>query len=60
MGSYQNYGPSFAPYLNTAPNIQGTQKGTVILTTTHVQDRPARALCQKEAQSGKTPGLGRS
>ena len=32
MGDCQNYGP----YYSTAPNLQGTQKGTIILTTTHV------------------------
>ena len=36
MDGYQNYGPFLDPYFNTAPNIQGTQKGTLILTTTHM------------------------
>ena len=36
MGGCQNYGPFVDPYYNTAPNIQGTQKGTIILTTTHI------------------------
>ena len=36
MGGCQNYGPLLDPYDNTAPNIQGTQKGTIILTTTHI------------------------
>ena len=36
MGGCQNYGPLLGPYYNTAPNIQGTQKGTIILTTTHI------------------------
>ena len=31
----QNYGPFLGPYSNTAPIIYGTQKGTLILTTTH-------------------------
>ena len=26
-GGCQNYGPFLDPYYNTAPNIQGTQKG---------------------------------
>ena len=30
MGGCQNYGPFLGPYYNTAPNIQGTQKGTII------------------------------
>ena len=36
MGDCQNYGPFLDPYYNTAPNIQGTQKGTISLTTTHI------------------------
>ena len=36
MGGCQNYGPFLDPYYNTAPNIWGTQKGTIILTTTHL------------------------
>ena len=38
MGGCQNYGPflGLGPYYNTAPKIQGTQKGTLILTTTHM------------------------
>ena len=31
MGGYQNYGPFLDPYYNT-----GTQKGTIMLTTTHM------------------------
>ena len=36
MAGCQNYGPFLGPYCNAAPSIQGTQKGTTILTTTHV------------------------
>ena len=36
VGACQNYGPFFGPYYNTAPIIWGTQKGTLILTTTHM------------------------
>ena len=36
MGGCQNHGPFLDPYYNTAPNIWGTQKGTIILTTTHM------------------------
>ena len=36
MGGCQNYGSFLGPYCNTAPNIQGTQKGSIILTTTHM------------------------
>ena len=39
MGGCQSYGPSLDPYYNTAPNILGTQKWTIILTTTHM-DKP--------------------
>ena len=34
MGGFQDYDPFLDPYYNTAPNIKGTQKGTIILTTT--------------------------
>ena len=36
MGGCQNYGPFLDPYYNMAPNIWSTQKGTIILTTTHI------------------------
>ena len=36
MGGCQNYGPFLDPCYNTAPNIQGTQKRTITLTTTHI------------------------
>ena len=39
MGGCQNYGPYgpfLDPYYNTAPNISGTQKGAIILTTTRI------------------------
>ena len=39
IGGCQNYGPFLGPYYNTAPNIQGTQKGIIILTTTHINAR---------------------
>ena len=37
VGGCQKYRPSLGPYYDTAPNIQGTQKGTIILTATHVR-----------------------
>ena len=37
MGGCQNYGPFLGPDYNTAPDIWGTQKGAIILTTTHVE-----------------------
>ena len=37
MGGCQNYDPFSDPYYDTAPNIQGTEKGTIILTTTHTE-----------------------
>ena len=36
MGGCQNYGPFLGPYYNTAPIIIGTQKGTIILTISHM------------------------
>ena len=38
MGGCQNYGPFLGPYYNTAPTIYGTQKETIILTTTHMKE----------------------
>ena len=35
--------PFLDPYFNTAPHIQGTQKGTIIFTTTHMNIEPAPA-----------------
>ena len=37
MGGCHNYGPFLDPYPNTAPNIQGAQKVTIIFTTTHIE-----------------------
>ena len=39
MDGCQNYSPFLDPYYNAAPNIQGTQKGTIILTTTQIRGR---------------------
>ena len=36
--------PFLDPYNNTAPNIEGTQKGTIIWTTTHMQACEAQAI----------------
>ena len=36
LGGCQNCGPFLDPYYNTTPNIYGTPKGTIILTTTHM------------------------
>ena len=40
MGGCQNYNPFLDPYHNKAPNISGTQEGTIILTTTHMNVPP--------------------
>ena len=39
-GGCQNYGPFSDPCYNTAPNIKGTQKGIIILTTTLIASNP--------------------
>ena len=53
MGGCQNYGPFWDPYFNTALNIQGSQQGTIILTTTHIEiDSP-----RMENQVAKGLGL---
>ena len=36
MGDCQNYGPILGPYYNKCRIIIGTQKGTIILTITHI------------------------
>ena len=36
LGGCQNDGPFLDPFSNTAPNIQGTPKGIIILTATHI------------------------
>ena len=36
MGGCQIYGPFLDPYYHTAPNIEGTQNGIIILATTHM------------------------
>ena len=36
MGGCQDYGPLLGPLYSTAPNTQGTQKRTIVLTDTHM------------------------
>ena len=43
LGGCRNVGPFLDPYDNTAPNIQGTQKGTLVLTTTHISLEESRS-----------------
>ena len=43
----KKYGAFLDPYYNTEPNIQGTLKGTIILTATHIGF--ARMCCTKDA-----------
>ena len=38
MGGCQNCGPFLGTSHNTAPSIWGTQKGTIVLTPTHISD----------------------
>ena len=55
MGGCQNYGPFLDPHYNTAPNMYGTPKGTIILTTTHMTLRLARFNHRnRPAQSGSS------
>ena len=37
MGGCQNYGPFLGTLINSCRIIIGTQKGTIILTTTHIK-----------------------
>ena len=45
MGGCQNYGLFLDSDYNTAPNIQGAQKGTIILTTTPVYTHYIPCVC---------------
>ena len=36
MGGCQNSGPFLDPYYNTAPKLEGTQPGAIMLTTTPI------------------------
>ena len=68
MGGCQNYGPFLDPHYNRAPNISGTQKGTIILTTTHIslpeppgspglsRSRPACCCAFGSGSGGTFPG----
>ena len=58
MGGCQNYGPFLGPYYNTAPNIQGTQKETIILTTTHIRFSEYGIGACKELEHPDLVGLG--
>ena len=42
MSGCQDYGPFLGPSYNAAPIIKGTQKGTPILTTTHMKSEDSR------------------
>ena len=44
MGGCQNYGPFLGTLNNRCRIIIGTQKGTIILTTTHNVEVPAKAM----------------
>ena len=43
MGDCQNYGAFLDPYCNMASSISGTKKGTIALTTPHINN--AEMLC---------------
>ena len=45
MGGCQNYGPFLGSLNIRDRSIIGTQKGTIILTTTHIE-REIRAQCE--------------
>ena len=60
MSDCRNYGPFLDPYYNTEPNMKGTQKGTIILTTTHWNDYRLSAKISyhtRPAQSSFNPGI---
>ena len=53
MGGCQKFGLFLDPYYNTAPNIQGTPKGNIILPTTHIWS--PESSCLIVAQYGTFP-----
>ena len=56
MGGCQNYCPFLGPYYNTAPNIESTQKGTILLTTTHMDyTAHVKQVVQCKASGSLTP-----
>ena len=50
LGSCQNYGPFWGTVNNRCRIIKGTQKGTIILTTTHLQTPPCRSRYHVQRQ----------
>ena len=56
MGGCRNYGPFLGPYYNTAPIINGTQKGTLILTTTQMAQFEEKFL-DRSPQAPLSPGF---
>ena len=56
MGGCQNYGPFLDPEYNAAPNIYGTQKGTITLTTP-IWGLELRALEWRSFGGGGVRGL---
>ena len=57
MGGCRNYGPFLGLYYNTAPIINGTQKGTLILTTTQMAQFEEKFL-DRSPQAPLPLGLG--
>ena len=47
MGGCQNYGPLLGPLNTKCRIIKRTQKGTIVLTTTHIHACMRRSVCMK-------------
>ena len=59
MGGYQNYGPLLGPPNTRCGIILRTQKGTIILTTTHIPlEEFLRALLESPFKSSGVCSMG--
>ena len=54
MGGCQNYGPILSPLNTRCRIILRTQKGTIILTTTHISIGPLLGYLEPQGYSPKT------
>ena len=56
MGGCQNYGPFLGTLNIKCRTIFGTQKGTLILLTTHMDEQSFVPWCRRDAESQRDPG----
>ena len=56
MGGCQHYGPFLGTLNNRGRTIMGTQKGTIILTTTHISSQAQTLLACPARRTAEDPG----